>query len=445
MGLTSKIDVVRLIDENPIGTSQWRIFILCAICMILDGFDAQAISYVAPALLQDWYADKTVLGPVFGAGLSGLLIGSLIFSIAADKLGRRPVLIVSTFFFGVCMLFTPFSSTIQELIIIRFITGLGLGAIMPNSMALCGEFSPKRKRILIMMLISCCFTVGAMLGGIVSAVLIPVHGWQSVFWLGGLLPLILAILMTVYLPESLQFQVLSGKSVDTTRTACNKIFPEQHISDDMELVAVGHHNTGLPIIALFQDGRTAGTLVLWTISFLNMIALYFLSNWLPTIARLAGMSLEQAVLAGAMLQLGGTIGTIVMGSLIDKIGFRRVLVPCFAIAAVFIALIGHSIEVITLLFTVVFVTGFTVVGGQPAINAMAASYYPTTLRTTGVGCSLGVGRIGSVVGPVIGGQLIGLNWSQGSLFFLIAIPSIIIVLVLLLGVRIEQTVLSDPS
>jgi len=445
MTSTSKIDVVKLIDESPIGKFQWWIFILCGICMVLDGFDVQAMGYVAPALLQDWHVDKSSLGPVFGAGLFGLLIGSLVFSMVADKLGRRPVLIVSTFFFGLCMLATPFSSTIQELITIRFITGLGLGAIMPNSMALCGEFSPKRKRISIMMLISCGFTVGAMFGGVVSAALIPTYGWQSVFYLGGVLPLIIAGLMIVYLPESIQFQVLSGKSSSTTRAVLKKVLPLQRVPEDAELVVAERNSSGVPVMALFQEGRTVGTLAIWAVSFLNMIALYFLSNWLPTIAKLAGLSLENAVLVGATLQLGGTFGTIAMGGMIDRIGFKRVLVPCFATAAVFIALIGHSVGAIALLFVIVFVTGFAVVGGQPAINAMAANYYPTALRTTGVGYSLGVGRIGSVIGPVVGGQLIGLNWGQESLFHLVAVPSVFIVLILLFGARTVQAVPANPA
>ena len=445
MTSTSKIDVVKLIDESPIGKFQWWIFILCGICMVLDGFDVQAMGYVAPALLQDWHVDKSSLGPVFGAGLFGLLIGSLMFSMVADKLGRRPVLIVSTFFFGLCMLATPFSSTIQELIAIRFVTGLGLGAIMPNSMALCGEFSPKRKRISIMMLISCGFTIGAMFGGVISAALIPTYGWQSVFYLGGVLPLIIAGLMIVYLPESIQFQVLSGRNSATTLAVLKKVLPVQRIPDDAVLVVAERNSGGVPVMALFQDGRTVGTLAIWAVSFLNMIALYFLSNWLPTIAKLAGLSLEKAVLVGAALQLGGTIGTIAMGGLIDRIGFKRVLVPCFATAAVFIALIGHSVGAVALLFAIVFVTGFAVVGGQPAINAMAANYYPTALRTTGVGYSLGVGRIGSVIGPVVGGQLIGLNWGQENLFHLVAVPSVVIVLILLFGARTEQAVPVKPA
>lgn len=438
MNADPRIHVVKLIDESPIGGLQRWIFVLCGLCMVLDGFDVQAMGYVAPALLQDWHVDKAQLGPVFGAGLFGLLVGSLAFSMAADKLGRRPVLIVSTIFFGLCMLATPLATTIDQLIAIRFVTGLGLGAIMPNSMALCGEFSPKRNRISIMMLISCGFTVGAMFGGVVSAALIPVFGWQAVFYLGGAVPLVIAVMMILHLPESIQFQVLAGKGSAKTLDVLRRTVRGADLPDNAQLVVAERDNGGVPVMELFRDGRTSGTLAIWAISLCNMIALYFLSNWLPTIAKLAGLSLEAAVLVGATLQLGGTLGTVAMGMMIDRVGFKRVLVPCFAAAALFIALIGHSVGLVAVLFVVVFCAGFAVVGGQPAVNAMAANYYPTALRTTGVGWSLGVGRIGSVIGPVIGGQLIGLNWGQDSLFHLVAVPSVVIVVILAVAVRVEQ-------
>lgn len=445
MSERSRIDINTLIDTSRIGSFQWIMLSLCGICMILDGFDVQAMGYVAPALLQDWKVDKAALGPVFGAGLFGLLVGSLLFSVVADKLGRRPVLLVSTFFFGLCMLATPLTTTVQELIVIRFVTGLGLGAIMPNAMALSGEFSPQRRRVMIMMLISCGFTVGAMLGGVISAALIPRFGWESVFYVGGSLPLLIGLLMIKYLPESIQFQILNGAPSDKIAKLVRRVIPDAQIPADAHFVVPETRQAGVPVIQLFSDGRAAGTVTLWIVSFLNLIALYFLSNWLPTIAKLAGLSLEQAVLVGAMLQLGGTVGTIAMGWLIDRIGFRRILLPCFLMAGAAIALIGHSTSSLAMLFSIVFIAGFAVVGGQPAINALAASAYPTTLRTTGVGWCLGIGRIGSVIGPVVGGELLRQNWSHEALFHVVAIPSVLIVLALVIGLHtIQRQTVSAP-
>lgn len=431
MDNTHRVDVGRLIDANQIGKFQWMVLILCGACMVVDGFDVQAMGYVAPAIIQDWGIDKSALGPVFGAGLLGLLLGSLIFSMLADKIGRRPILIGATLFFAVCMLATPLARTLDELKILRLITGLGLGAIMPNAMALCGEFSPMRRRISIMMMISCGFTVGAMLGGLIAAAVIPLFGWESVFYIGGTVPLVIAVLMMRYLPESIQFQVVRAKDPRKIGDYLKRIDPTFNYASATVFVVADKPNSGAPVLDLFKDGRAMGTLSLWLISFMNMIALYFLSNWLPTVAKSAGLAISTAVLLGTMLQFGGTLGTLSMGVFIDKLGFRRVLVPCFLVAGVAVALIGQATGSMLLLFTVVFITGFAVVGGQPAINAMAANFYPTTSRSTGVGWSLGVGRIGSIVGPVVGGELIRLDWSLGALFGVVALPSFVILVVVL--------------
>ncbi len=167
----SPIDIPALIDRSRIGGFQIVMLTLCAICLIIDGFDVQAMGYVAPAIIQEWGIAKANLGPVFGAGLFGMLLGSLCFSILADRIGRRPVLIAATLFFAACMLLTPLAATVQQLIVLRFVTGLGLGAIMPNAMALAGEYSPVRKRVTLMMLVSCGFTLGAV-PALVSAVML---------------------------------------------------------------------------------------------------------------------------------------------------------------------------------------------------------------------------------------------------------------------------------
>ncbi len=419
------IDIPALIDNNKIGRFQICMLILCGLCVIMDGFDVQAMGYVAPAIISDWHISKANLGPVFGAGLLGMLVGSLIFSIMADRIGRRPVLIGATLFFSVCMLVTPMATSIGQLELIRFITGLGLGAVMPNAMALAGEYSPVRKKVTLMMLVSCGFTIGAVLGGLLSAVLIPSFGWQSVFHVGGVIPLMVGILMFLFLPESMQFLVLRGRNTDKVVQWLKRIDPTAMIDRNTRYVVHEEKHEGVPVLRLFQDGRAKMTILLWIINFMNLLNLYFLSNWLPTIAKDAGLSTANAVLAGTALQVGGTIGTLLMGQLIDRSNFRRVLLPCFAVAGVSIALIGRPDVSVAFLFVTIFITGFCIVGGQPAVNALAANYYPTTLRSTGIGWSLGVGRVGSIIGPVLGGELIRLNWSNSTIFIAVAIPAVV--------------------
>jgi len=425
MSTSKAIDIPALIDANKVSAFQLWILILVGLTIVIDGFDVQAMGYVAPAIIQDWNVSKSALGPVFGAGLLGMLVGSLSLSVLADKIGRRPVLIGSSVFFGLCMLATPQVTTIAELQIIRLITGFGLGAIMPNAMALAGEFSPKRKRVTLMMLVSCGFTVGAVLGGLISATMIPAFGWQSVFYLGGAVPLLTAVLMYFHVPESMQFLVLRGSNLDRVADCLHKIDPTVQIDSHTRYVVPGIKRTGAPVAALFREGRARTTLLLWVVNFMNLLNLYFLSNWLPTIARSAGLSISMAALVGTALQVGGVLGTLVMGPAIDRLGFIKVLVPCFLVAAVAAAMIGRPGIPLSLLFVVVSVAGFCFVGGQPAVNALAATYYPTTLRSTGVGWSLGVGRVGSVLGPVLGGELIRLEWSNSDIFLAVALPTVI--------------------
>lgn len=373
-----------------------RLLVIAALAVLMDGFDVQAMGFVAPAVIQTWGVSKASLGPVFGAGLLGMLVGSLALSVLADRVGRRPVMLGATLFFACGMLATARVTTIGELEAIRFVTGLGLGAIMPNAMALVGEHSAAGNRVTMMMLVSCGFTGGAVLGGLVSAAIIPAYGWQSVFYVGGAFPLVLAALMVGGLPESGEFVA--------QRAAAAK-------------------RAGAPVMQLFQAGRTRTTLLLWAVNFLNLINLYFLANWLPTIATSAGMRMSSAVLLGTMLQVGGVVGTVAMGPVIDRVGFRRVLVPVFAVAAVAIALIGRAGLPAPVLFGVVTVAGLCIIGGQPAVNALAASYYPTSLRSTGIGWSLGVGRVGSILGPTLGGELIRREWSNTSIFATVAVPA----------------------
>lgn len=419
------IDIAALMDRNPVSHFQKWVLLLVGLTVVMDGFDVQAMGFVAPAIIQEFGIAKSALGPVFGAGLLGMLVGSLTLSVLADKLGRRPILIGATMFFSLCMLYTATVTSLVELQVLRFITGLGLGAIMPNAMALAGEFSPKRKRVTLMMLVSCGFTLGAVLGGLASASLIAAYGWRAVFWLGGTVPLVIAALMAWRLPESLQFLVLRGKHLKHVARCLQKIEPTAYIAADTQFVVPEPARGGAPVAELFRQGRALTTLLLWVVNFMNLLNLYFLANWLPTIAASAGLSTTNAVLVGTALQVGGVLGTLLMGPVIDRLGFYKVLVPVFAVAAVMIALIGQPGLSLPVLFTVVSVTGFCIVGGQPAVNALAATYYPTALRSTGVGWSLGIGRFGSIVGPVLGGILIQRQWDNAQLFIAVAVPAVI--------------------
>ncbi|HCA22602.1 MAG TPA: aromatic acid/H+ symport family MFS transporter, partial [Pseudomonas sp.] len=365
MSAVQTIDIPSVIDSNRLSRSQLLILMMVGLTVVMDGFDVQSMGYVAPAIIADWGVSKAELGPVFGAGLFGMLVGSLTLSVLADKIGRRPVLIWATVFFSLCMLVTAHVTSIGQLQVIRFVTGLGLGAIMPNALALVGEFSPRNKRVTLMMLVSCGYTIGAVLGGLVSAWMIPLWGWQSVFYLGGIFPLLIAALMYVFVPESMQFLVVKGRRLDEVGRTLRRIDPSLKVDGSTRYALAETAQGSAPVMELFREGRGVATVLLWVVNFMNLLNLYFLSSWLPTIATSAGMSTSTAVMVGTTLQVGGVLGTLLMGPVIDRIGFFKVLVPCFALAALSIALIGQPGIGLPLLFLVVTVTGFCIIGGQP--------------------------------------------------------------------------------
>jgi AAHS family 4-hydroxybenzoate transporter-like MFS transporter len=426
-----KVDVAALIDRRGVGPFQIRLFVLCALCLIMDGFDVQVIGFVAPEISREWGTPSAALAPVFVAGNLGILFGALIFTMVADAVGRRPVLIGSTFFFAAMMLVTARASSIEELVVLRFITGLGLGSVIPSATALIGEFSPSRSRVTLMMTITVGFTAGAAFGGLVAAWLIPRFGWRAVFYFGGGIPLIVAAAMSLWLPESLQLLVLRGKR-DAARALLRRIDPA--LPEDVEPVVAERAERGLPARHLFLAGRAPGTLLLWLVNFMNILLVYTLANWLPTVVRDAGHSTRTAVLVGTTLQVGGTLGTLAFARMIAGRSFIPVLSASFAVACLTLALIGPALPAVAVLTAVVFVAGWCTIGAQPGLNALSATFYPTSLRSTGVGWGLGVGRLGAIAGPMIAGALIGRQWSGTSLFYAAAVPAALAVVgTILLG------------
>jgi MFS transporter, AAHS family, 4-hydroxybenzoate transporter len=427
-----RVNIADRIDNSPIGALQVSTFALCLLCLVMDGFDVQALGYVAPEIVREWKIQSAALGPVFGATNFGVLVGSLVFSMLADKIGRRPILVGATLFFGVMMLAAARATSVGELLVLRFVAGIGLGCIIPNATALVGEYSPRRLRGPLMMVIGGVgFTGGAAIAGFIAAFLIPRFGWRSVLYFGGAVPLLIALAMLVWLPESLQFLVVRRKNRANIARWLTRIDPSVPLGADVEFVVPEETREGVPVVHLFRESRGGVTILLWVVNFMNLLNLYFLASWLPTVVRDAGYAASTAVLAGTILQVGGTIGTVGLAWLISRLGFIPVLTTSFAVATVTIALVGRPGLSIGLLFVLVFIAGWCVVGGQPGINALAGTFYPTSLRSTGVGWGLGVGRAGAIVGPVVGGEFLRRQWSTRDIFFAASVPAFISTVALL--------------
>jgi MFS transporter, AAHS family, 4-hydroxybenzoate transporter len=411
----SPVDVVEFIDRQPVGGFQIGVLLTCAAVLVLDGFDTTAIGFVAPPLAGEWGLTKVALGPVFSAGLFGLMIGALVFGPLADRIGRKKIIVFSTLAFGIGALVTAFVQDVNTLLAVRFLTGLGLGGAMPNTIAVTSEFSPRRRRATMVMIMFCGFSLGAALGGFLAAALIPQFGWRSVFVVGGLAPLLLVPVLALRLPESVRFLALSGRANERVEQLLRLVNPKATFAPAAEFVVHEPALAGIPVLHLFAAGRTLVTLLLWVVFFMSLLDLYFLSNWLPTVLNDLGASVSEAAVIGSMLQVGGVVGAFALGSIIDRFSFRALalvyFIAVFAVGA--IGQLNHSAVLVSL---AIFVAGFCIVGGQIAANALAAAFYPTSMRSTGVGWALGIGRVGSIVGPLVGGVLLSLKWSTAEVF-----------------------------
>ncbi|HEY0987965.1 MAG TPA: MFS transporter [Kofleriaceae bacterium] len=416
------LDVGHLIDERPIGRFQLSTAIICGAIVFLDGFDAQVMGYVAPALRSTLHITQLDLRPVLSAGLFGMMIGALLFGPIADRLGRRPVLIVCPLIFGVGALLTTTADSATSLILYRLLTGLGMGGAMPNTIALTAEYMPKRSRASAVMIMFCGFSIGAAVVGWVAAGLIPVFGWQSVFVVGGVLPIAITVVTFIFLPESIRFLLRRQLDQHRAHGYLTKIAPNTPRTTHLVVTDEATHGGANMFKQLFVHGRYRVTLLLWVMFFANLLDLYFISSWLPTIWKGVGIPEGRAIMISTLLQIGGLVGAIVLGRVLDRYLSFRLLAAMYLTGAVWVFLIGESGTSSAWLIVTVFAAGFGVIGSQFGANAIAAEIYPTASRSTGVGWAFGIGRIGSILGPTLGGALVG---TTPRLFLLAAIPLLV--------------------
>jgi MFS transporter, AAHS family, 4-hydroxybenzoate transporter len=424
MASTARFDLIDIIDRQPLRAYHYWIAGLCGATILMDGFDTQAIGFVAPALTEQWHIARVALGPVLSSGLLGMLLGALIFGFLGDRWGRKNVLIICTLWFGIGSLITAQATSLNQMLLVRLLTGFGLGGTLPNATALTSEFMPVRRRAtgVTMMLVG--FSLGGAVGGVVAATLMSHLGWQSVFIVGGLVPCATAILL-FRLPESVRFLILKGENV---RALCvlKRVAPDIVMEDASRLECAPAGSRSMPVTKLFSDNRTTTTLLIWSLFFLGLIDLYFLNGWLPSMIHDAGIALQQAIVVTTCYHAGGAIGTIAMGFLVDFFQSYRPLAYGYSLgvlAVIAIALLGTSAgfslvwEALAL-----FAVGFGVTGAHTTAYSLAAECYPTGLRSTGIGWGVGIGRIGSILGPVLGGLLLSSSLGMRRIFLVTAIP-----------------------
>ncbi|MEO9599506.1 MFS transporter [Parasphingorhabdus sp.] len=428
MAQGQQIDIAKRIDALPLGRFQIRVVALCFLIALLEGYDTQVIAFVAPAIADEWGVERAALGPAFSSSLLGLMVGAIVLGACGDRFGRKTITIASFAAVGFFTLLTARATDMNELMLYRFLTGIGLGGTIPNAIALVSEYSPKRLRSTIVAVISAGFPLGAALGGIAASPLISNMGWRSAFILGGALPLMLTIVLILFLPESIRLLADRRTNLIKVGRLLARIDPTHDIDEKDEFITAEAPMQHGSIRSLFLDQRAIGTLLLWLLFALNLMMLYLMLNWLPTILSDMGFSLQSAIYAAALFNVGGILAGIALGRSIDTVNPYRSIGIMYLLAAVCTPLLAWSGSMVAAVFVLSALAGAAILGPQLAINALAANFYPTSIRSAGVGAALSAGRLGAIVGPIAGGLVLSLGWAPSHAFYFLAIPAVLCVI-----------------
>jgi benzoate transport len=419
--MDSRVDGFRQnLDSAKVPGFLYWLLGLVALLLVTDGFGTQAIGFVAPVIGKAWALKKGALTGVITMGLVGVMIGACGVTPVADRIGARRILIACALAYGVLMAATALVSNLPSLLWMRFATGVALGGAMPAGIALVSEYSPSRLRATFVTVAVCGFSIGGALGGFIASLVIKTYGWQAVFLIGGVAPLLLAPLLYLFLPESLP-RVLIGKASALAMASVGKLNP---LWSPGATPLAGDLVRHVPVVGLFQDGNAAPTVLIWVLYFMNLMVLYTLSNWLPTIITGAGMPASTANFATSFYQLAGVPGALLFSYLCDRVGTRLILPAVFLCASVFCFLIGAAGQNPALVVGAASMAGLFVVGGQAGANAFVGNFYPSHVRATGIGWALGIGRLGTILGSYVVGLLITAGAEAHTLFEICAVPGV---------------------
>jgi AAHS family 4-hydroxybenzoate transporter-like MFS transporter len=414
-------DISEFIDGRPIGSCQVRILATCFIIMLLDGFDMQIIGLVIPALVRDWGLTPEDFGLALTAGPIGMVIGAAFLGPLADRYGRKRPVIAAVTVFGLFTFLAAYVNTPSALAFLRFLMGIGLGGVIPNIVALSAEYVPARSRATFSTLAYTGVPLGALASGLVGTWLIPSGGWQSVFYVGGLVPLAIAAYAIFALPESLRFVAAhTGRSQEAVKII-GKIAPDVCLPESVQFTLHEAVQKRTGIASLFGPGRTLPTIFLTLVFVANTFGVYFFMSWLPVLMKQSGLSLKFSLLSTVLLNGGGAVGTATLGFLIDRLGIFRVMTASYCIGGIAIIAVGLGGGP-ALLIPAIFLSGICMMGAQCAMYAVVALVYPTAIRATGVGTTMGWGRLGSIVGPAVGTVFVALQWPIAMDFLAASLP-----------------------
>ena len=420
--MSQAIDIAGYMDARKFGAFNWKLMALSFLVMLIDGFDVTLAAFAVPHWISEWHVQPSAFGPVLGASLLGILFGSPLFGFLGDRYGRKIAIVLSYLTFGIATIMVAWSGSVTQVAVLRVIAGIGIGGVLPNIVALNMEFAPRRLAATAIILSFVGIAFGGALPAPVAIYLVPLYGWPILFIVGGGIPLIIGGFIALWLPESIRFLTLKDRQADVAKLV-KLMDPDKSLPEATRFFIRGEEKH-LPFKFLFSGSLAIMTPLLWFLFSLDMMVYFFLVSWMPTLLAGAKISLTKAAVATAIFQFGGVVGPVSVARPIDRFGMMPILL-CFFLGVPIIGGIGYiGLQSNSQLFVLVFLAGFCTLGSQMGLNAITAILYPTALRSTGSGWAFGVGRVGSIIGPVVGGLIIG-KFDVQHLYIFAAIPFIV--------------------
>jgi AAHS family 4-hydroxybenzoate transporter-like MFS transporter len=430
---SAETDVRALIDAEPLRVPQYVMFAVLFLTLVIDGMDTQITSYIAPSIAREWGVSMANLGLVFSAGLLGSALGALGLGALGDAIGPKRVVIGATLLVGVATLALSTASSVTELAVLRFITGIGVGGSLPNLIALASQLAPTRLRATVITWTGCGFPAGAAFAGVLASALLPSAGWRVAYQVAGAVPLLLLPFIVLLLPESIPKLLGRKDGQRGVRSLLRRWYPAKAIDGLLVWPSPAVSRVKAPIVAIFQDGYGMLSGLTGALFFLSLVNVYFLANWLPGLLQQANSTAHDSIVATTLFNVGGIFGAVVLGRCIDRFGFLRILTVSLTCVAVFMLSLAAVHYTTLILLISAFVGGFFVNGSQGALYSVPALIYPDRLRATATGWAVGVGRVG-FVGPLIAGLLLSAQWSYAEVLFAAAIaPAAAVIVVRILA------------
>lgn len=418
------------LNASPMVGYQWLVISLCFLLNLIDGLDVFAMAFTASAVAREWGLTGTELGGLFSAGVIGMALGSVLIAPLADRWGRRPLILANLLLAGIGMTLSFWASNASALAVLRFFTGLGVGAILASANVMTSEYANRSWRGLAIALQSVGFALGAMLGGFLAAYLNESLGWRYVFLVGGLITLGAFVLMAWLLPESLDF-LLQHRAQSRQRIEQLLQRLKQPVPAVWSATEPQAENGSQGYRQLLSSRNLGTTLLLGSAFFLAMFSFYFVMNWTPRLLEAAGLSAEHGIAGGMLLNLGGMAGALLMGLGSSRVNTQLLLCVFLLLTALMLVLMVPATAVLSLALTVGFMIGLLLNGAIAGLYTTAPQSYATGVRTSGVGLVLGFGRVGAIVSPLVAGMLLDAQWQPEMLYRLYAMTLLLACVVVL--------------